>query len=222
MSSAWSQLIQKLSGTSEKEKETGEKRKKLKKEQWFIIVLCGVLLVILAMPSGKKSGGQTISDYSQNTFVPAESTKEETKTESDYEEISLEEYTESMENKLEEALSDMAGVGEVKVVITMASSTEKIVEKEQPINRSNTAETDSQGGSRNVNMVEMGDTTVYSTQSGESIPYVVKVMQPKVEGVMVVAQGAGKGSVNKNITEVIQALFGIEAHKIKVVKMKTP
>lgn len=222
MSNAWNQIIQKLSGTSEKEKEPGEKRKKLKKEQWFMIVLCGVLLVILAMPLGKKSGGETLSDDANDTFVPSESPGAETKTETDYGEMTLEEYTESMEKKLEEALSDMAGVGEVRVVITMASSTEKVVEKEQPVNRSNTAEIDSQGGSRNVNTVEMGDTTVYSTQSGESIPYVVKVMQPKVEGVMVVAQGAGNGSVNKNITEAIQALFGIEAHKIKVVKMKTP
>jgi stage III sporulation protein AG len=41
-----------------------------------------------------------------------------------------------------------------------------------------------------------------------------------VEGVSVVAQGGGDSQIQKNITEVIQALFGIEAHKIKVVKMK--
>lgn len=144
------------------------------------------------------------------------------KTEVNPEEGTLEEYTEALEKKLEESLTEISGVGEVKVVITMASSTEKVVEKEQPVNRSSTAETDYQGGSRNVNTVEMGDATVYSTQSGQSEPYVVKVIQPKVEGVVVVAQGAGNGNVNRNITEAIQVLFGIEAHKIKVLKMKTP
>mgnify|MGYP006875711212 CR=1 FL=1 len=38
--------------------------------------------------------------------------------------------------------------------------------------------------------------------------------------VTVVAQGGGNAVVQKNITDVIQALFGVEAHKIKVVKMK--
>ena len=50
--------------------------------------------------------------------------------------------------------------------------------------------------------------------------YVSKIREPSIEGVTVVAQGGGNAVIQKNITEVIQALFGIEAHKIKVVKMK--
>ena len=36
---------------------------------------------------------------------------------------------------------------------------------------------------------------------------------------VVVAQGAGTGNISRNITDVVQALFNIEAHKVKVVKM---
>ena len=65
------------------------------------------------------------------------------------------------------------------------------------------------------------ESTVYVTDSaGNNIPYVSKTMQPAVEGVTVVAQGGGDAVIQKNITEVIEALFDIEAHKIKVVKMK--
>jgi stage III sporulation protein AG len=46
--------------------------------------------------------------------------------------------------------------------------------------------------------------------------YVIKTAYPKVEGVVVVAQGAGTGKVTQHITEAVQALFGIELHKIKV------
>ncbi|MGN0307750.1 MAG: stage III sporulation protein AG, partial [Lachnospiraceae bacterium] len=64
-------------------------------------------------------------------------------------------------------------------------------------------------------------TTVYiRKETGEQVPYVVKEVSPLVEGVSVVAEGGGNAVVQKNITEVIQALFGIEVHKIKVVKMK--
>ena len=46
-----------------------------------------------------------------------------------------------------------------------------------------------------------------------------KVLAPQVEGVAVSAEGGGNAKTVQNITEAIQALFGIEAHKIKIVKM---
>lgn len=46
--------------------------------------------------------------------------------------------------------------------------------------------------------------------------FVVKTIYPKVEGVVVVAEGAGTGKVTQHIIEAIQALFPIELHKIKV------
>ena len=41
----------------------------------------------------------------------------------------------------------------------------------------------------------------------------------QVEGVTVLAQGGDSPVLKKNITEVIEALFDIEPHKIKVAKM---
>ena len=48
-----------------------------------------------------------------------------------------------------------------------------------------------------------------------------KIVQPIVEGVVVLAQGAEDAAVRRNIIETIQVLFGIDANKIRVVKMKT-
>ena len=36
---------------------------------------------------------------------------------------------------------------------------------------------------------------------------------------MVVAEGAGSATVDKNILDVVMALFNVEVHKIKIVKM---
>ncbi|MEI3340576.1 MAG: hypothetical protein V8R80_12125 [Eubacterium sp.] len=44
-------------------------------------------------------------------------------------------------------------------------------------------------------------------------------MEPEIEGILVVAQGGGNTAVAENISEAAQALFSVEAHKIKVVKM---
>ena len=57
-------------------------------------------------------------------------------------------------------------------------------------------------------------------KDGEESPYVVQIHSPAVEGVVVVAQGAGSGKKEKEIIEAIQALFPIEPHKIKVMKME--
>ena len=126
-----------------------------------------------------------------------------------------------MENKLEQAISAMEGAGKVKVMVTVSSSEELVVEKDIPITRSDTQETDSEGGNRNVNEYKQEEETVYSRQSdGGSAPYVVKTLQPLIEGVVVVAQGGDRPEVRRNITEAIVALFDIEPHKIKVVKIR--
>ena len=43
----------------------------------------------------------------------------------------------------------------------------------------------------------------------------------KVSGVVVVAEGAGNPAVNIRISEVVKALFSVEAHKISIVKMRS-
>ena len=63
--------------------------------------------------------------------------------------------------------------------------------------------------------------TIYETDdAGNKIPYVVKQIEPEIQGITVVAQGGENAIVQKNISEVLEALFHLDAHKIKVVKMK--
>ena len=44
---------------------------------------------------------------------------------------------------------------------------------------------------------------------------------PKISGVVVVAEGGEDPHVIQNIHEAVQALFQVEAHKIKVMKIVT-
>lgn len=131
-------------------------------------------------------------------------------------------YVNHLEQRLEEMLTAVEGVGKVKVMITLQATSERIIEKDQPTDRSITTENDGEGGSRNSNDIINDETTVYITDGeGNQIPYVVKELEPVIEGVTVVAQGGGNPVINKNITDIIQALFGIQPHKIMVVKMKS-
>ena len=189
-------------------------KKKLTKENMAIMALLGILLMVNALPVKKteNAGDETgLSDTGSDTMKTSETEKDDGDGS----------YTQEVENRLEALLSSMDGVGEVKVMVTLSSSVEQVVEKDVPYSMDTTKETDSAGGSRDVVNSKQEETTVYVTdQAGNKTPYISKTLEPAIEGVTVVAQGGGNAVVQKNITDVIQALFGVEAHKIKVVKMK--
>ena len=223
-----------------------EKLKQLKEHKamgkWFqrdnliIIILSGILLLVIALPtkssdnSGTGGSSGSISGITGSSHTSLDrgqsgssSQKDEGAGDSASMEgqISLSEYEATLEKRLEDILEGMAGAGKVEVMITFVSSQELVVEKDRPMTRSNTTENDGEGGTRTIYQTDSGETTVYHGEGSNSEPYVVKTLTPKVEGVLVAAQGAGTGEVTENITEAIQALFDVEAHKIKVIKMKS-
>ena len=185
-------------------------KKWFRRDNLLILILSGVLLFVITWPIEEKEGAKTETKQIAETGEKQEAVQEQE-----------ENVTAGLEHQLEAVLREMEGVGNVKVMITLKTSEELVVEKEETVSRSNTSENDSAGGSRIVTQVDSGENTVYTTAGGDSKPYVIKTLSPKVEGVVVVAQGAGDGTVNRNITEMVQALFGVEAHKVKVVKMSS-
>ncbi len=196
--------------------------KYFRRDNLLILVLAGILLFIIALPtsdgekadSGMKEKTKALSGETLQTgdgqtpgVNPGTGTDED--------------YAAAMEQRLTEALADMAGVGKVRVMITLKSSRGLVVEKEEQMEQSSVKETDSQGGSRISDQASREETVVRSTDGSNSEPYVVKSYVPEIEGVLVVAEGAGSGTINRTVTEVVQALFGVEAHKVKVVKMNS-
>ncbi|MBQ6886625.1 MAG: stage III sporulation protein AG [Lachnospiraceae bacterium] len=187
----------------------------LKKENMIVFILLGVLLFIIVYPIDENKSEKSVLLDSKSEIIKEEIN---TSTTSNNKET---DYITYLEEKLENTLSFVEGVGKIKVMVTVSTSQKEVVEKDRAIQRSNTTETDSEGGTRNINNTESTETTLYTVDgNGNQIPYVTQVYEPEITGVMVVAQGAGKENVNSDISEAIQALFGIEAHKIKIAKMK--
>lgn len=193
------------------------------KDHFLIILLMGILLMVIVWPVEKKDEKNTSKSGqwdSENAIlnVQSEMTSIAARKEGgDEEENTLLIYAASLEASLERVLSAMDGVGKVRVMVTLQDSGEAVVEKDLSTVRDGTTEVDSAGGSRNTTNISDQEATVY--QGGKETPYVKQVLSPRVEGVLVCAQGGGNPKTVQNITEAIQALFGIEAHKIKVVKM---
>ena len=185
--------------------------KKWKKDQWLILFLAGVLLLVIAIPVNSGRSSSAAKKEKQTESSQMADTGQETESSADA-------YADGLEERLEELLGQMEGVGKVRVMITLEDTGESVVEKDTSTSGSSTGETDSQGGKRQITESSSEESTVYRDDT-EGEPFIAKENMPQIEGVLVVAQGGGNISTAENISESLQALFGIEAHKIKVVKM---
>ncbi len=198
-------------------------RRWFNRDNLIIVVLAGILLFVISLPTkeSEDTGEQNVLNRSKADSVISEPEIDGADVQGADSEFNglLEDYEAVQEQKLEELLASMEGVGKVEVMLTFVSSEELVVEKDAPTVRSNTVEKDSAGGNRTISDFETGDTTVYSNVSGDSEPFIVKTLNPRVEGVLVVAQGASNAVVSQNITEAVCALYGVEAHRVKVLDM---
>ncbi len=190
------------------------KDKLLKKENMIVFALLGILLLVIAIPIESDSAKEEKQEKEE---------KEKKEEENAYE-VQMDEnleYCLQLEERIEELLSNMDGVGEVQAMVTLVTSRELIVEKDEPVTRNTITESDGNGGTRSTNESSFDYETIYKTDSeGNKIPYVVKQIEPEIQGITVVAQGGGNAIVQKNISDVLEALFHVEAHRIKIVKMK--
>ena len=172
-----------------------------KKNQLIILLLTGILLLVIVVPLPENAD--------QDSADPVTASAQEGNEDS-------QKYEEYLEKRTEETLRHVEGVGEVEVMITLRSTGQKIVEKDQQSSSQSTEETDSAGGTRSTEESSSDKTSVYEQGTdGSQIPYVTKEISPEVEGVVVIADGGDNAVVVRNITEAVQALFGVEAHKIK-------
>lgn len=183
-------------------------QKMLRKDNLIILVLGGILLLVISLPTGKQKES------------PEETSVENTQgTMSDRSVQEQEDYAEKLEARLEEILSQVEGAGEVKVMITLRETRELVVEMEETRDWQETREEDSGGGSREIYREQKQENALYTSQKGDGSPLIIKEKYPKVEGAVVLAQGAGRAGIRGELTEAVQALLGLEAHKVKVLKM---
>jgi len=179
------------------------KEKKLKRSDWLILVLAGILILIIALPTDTKEKKQ------------AEEAKENISKENNTMEASKDE----IERKLEDILEKIDGAGDVKVMITYQDSGTQVVEKDKNTSENSLEESDSTGGVRSTKEQQLQESTVYEDADAGNTPFVSKELLPKVEGILIVASGGDNQKVKQNISEAVLALFQVEAHRIKIVKM---
>lgn len=171
-----------------------EKLKNLKIGKKNIILIAVAVLIIFLLL--------------MNEFLTADNTETVSKENT---EIYSSQYIEKTEKELEALLENISGAGEVKVMITLENSYENVFAK--GYTEKNDNKTDSQKSESEEEYIIIKD------GSNTEKCLVVKVYEPTVKGVAVIAQGAGNTQVKTAITETVCALFDISTAKVSVEKM---
>lgn len=169
-----------------------------------VILIITIIIINMILGDGKK---KTSKDQ-----VNSSSKQLATKT-NDSEDSSLEE-------KLKNILQKIQGVGKVEVFVNYSESSETVAMYNENSKVSSTEETDTSGGKRVIEQTDTQKDIVYKEEGGEKTPITQKIIQPKIEGAIITAQGANNATVKANIVQAVEAATGLATHKIQVFEME--
>lgn len=177
----------------------------------FVIILIITIVAINYIWSGDK--GKTKTNNEDNKKLASvenhlDINKQETNT------------TYDTEARLEDILSNIKGVGKTKVLITYSQTSQVLPMYNEDSSVSITEETDSGGGTRTVNESSSKKDIIYEESNGVKTPITQSVINPKIEGAIITAQGASDANVKTNIIQAVEAVTGLATYKIQVFEME--
>lgn len=193
-------------------KKEGDSKRKIENLVVFIIIIITTIIIInMVWGSDKKSENinvkyANLADSNQKINEKSNITQ-------------AGEY--NLERDLEEMLSKISGAGSVKVLLTYSESSQLIPVSNEKYKETQTEENDKTGGKRTIDEIDKTTEVIYKENAGEKEVITQKVIMPKIEGALVLAEGANKANVKTNIIQAIEALTGLATHKIQVLQMES-
>jgi len=131
-------------------------------------------------------------------------------------------YERALEQRLEEFFSMVDGAGLVRVMVSPMSGRETVFAVDVNEHRSYSMEQDSEGGSRESRQQQTQEETVMITdRQGTDRPLVLREIEPRIEGVVIIAEGGDCPFVRDALTRAARAVLGLDAHMIQVLTKTT-
>lgn len=147
----------------------------------LLILLAGVFL--MALPEGKEE---------ETTVLPQ----------------TVEETQPGLQEALADILSQIAGAGQVRVLLTQSAGEQTVYQTDETI-------------SSGENTQDIRRETVLVTDSSREETGLVRQVNPPVyQGAIVLCQGADSASIRLSIVEAVADVTGLSTDKITVLKMK--
>jgi len=121
-----------------------------------------------------------------------------------------------LENKLASILSKINGVSDVSVMITYSQSQKKIPLYNEDIKSTTTEEKDVSGGVRKITENNSNREVVYDETNGEKNIATQSILNPEIEGAIIIANGTTNAAIKNSIIQAVEAVTGLSTHKIQV------
>lgn len=152
------------------------------KEYRYVILVLVLGILLMMLPQGK-----TEEKKDDNVLIP------ET------------EAVETLQEQLEQLLSQVQGAGKVRVLLTEAEG-ERVI-----------YQTDGEQGSQNS---ARADTVIVSDSARAESGLVQQILPPSYMGAIILSQGADSASVRLSLIEAVSNATGLSSDRISVLKMK--
>lgn len=132
----------------------------------------------------------------------------------------FEQIEQPMEARLKDILEKIVGVGTVDVLVTIDSTEEVVVERNEQESQQVTDENDRNGGRRHITSITKDGQVVLYEVSGDQKPIVTKTINPRIRGVLIVAKGAENATVRRLIIHAVEKGVNVPVNRISVVPSK--
>ena len=200
-------FIEKIKDLINKNKE-GDNKKKIESLVVFIIILIITIIAINSIWTTEEKSNTTQQNVT-NKQLASDIDEDYSRGENE------------LEVKLENILKSIDGVGNVNVFINYSETSKVVAMYNENTKESSTEETDTSGGVRTIQETDTQKEVVYNETNGEKTPVTEKIVNPKIEGAIITAQGASNSNIKTNIISAVEAVTGLATHKIQVFEMKS-
>lgn len=165
-----------------------------------------IILVITIVAINYIWNGDKKNNKNSNKIVAMQNTIEQSSTNTG---------NDNLEQKLEDMLSQISGVGNVKVLITYSETSIVNPLYNEDNQESVTEEQDDNGGKRTISTSNSKKEIAYSDNN-----IITKsITSPQIQGAVVIAKGAGDSVIKTNIIQAVEAATGLSTYKIQVFEM---
>lgn len=130
-------------------------------------------------------------------------------------ELSIKQHIAELEEKTEKIISKIDGAGKSKIMITADTSKEN----EYAVNENKSQDISGENDSLNQR-TQIQNEIVIVQQNSTDNALVVKVIEPKIRGVLVLCEGADTPKITEQITNAVKTVLGVPYNKICVLKLK--
>lgn len=176
-----------------------------KNKNYILLVLLILGIILMFSSTFLGSSPKTAPSQSQPELIAETSTRS---------------YEKELAGSLQGVLEQIEGISKAEVFINFDTSEESFFAQVHEESSRETTESDSEGGTREINETTYRqDYVLLRDGNGSEKPLLLSENKPRISGILVVAKGLESGPLRLEVIRAIRSLLNLPAHRIAVLPL---